>query len=308
MNAFALSRELARQRSRTGKTTGISILIHALLLLCLLLYRTTAPEQEVLTEISWIEPEPVRPAAAAPPAAQRRAVRKIVPSPAQRPEHFVRKTEKSDFAPQPQDEYAAKDRMRRTLASLERSAQSERPKIAALAASNIADRPALAAVTDRGETGSGAVAMERGENPGSTPVALSRSAKRPSAPAMRLGSVPEKTVEPATAAKAESTARRVIDGMSLVGPVADRALLRYRRPGYPDRAKREGIEGAVDLYFIVLPSGRVKESVLVQKTSGFEEFDRNAIVALLAWEFEPLGGGRTGEQWGAITIEYRLAD
>ena len=72
--------------------------------------------------------------------------------------------------------------------------------------------------------------------------------------------------------------------------------------------EREGIEGAVDLYFIVLPDGTVKENVLVQKTSGFEDFDTNAIKALLAWRFEPVDGGRTGEQWGAITFEYRLSN
>lgn len=308
MNAYALSLELSQQRSRTRKICGISILIHALLFLCLFLFRTIAPEAEVLTEISWIEPEPVRPAAPAAPASPQRAVRKTLPAPKQQPEHFVRKTEKSDFAPQPQDEYASKDRLRQTLASLERSTQRERPKIASLAASNISNRPALAAVADRTETGSGQVALERAEHTAPAPARLVRNGTRPAAPDMKLGTVPERAVEPATAAKAESTARRVIDGMSLVGPVADRKLVRYRKPEYPEQAKREGIEGAVDVYFIVLPNGRVKENILIQKTSGFEEFDRNAVDALLAWEFEPLTGGRTGEQWGAITFEYRLTD
>lgn len=308
MNARALSLELVRQRSRTRKSTGISLVIHALLFLWLLLYRTIAPAPEVLTEISWIEPEPVRPVAVAPPAVRQPAVSRALPTPRQEPEHFVRKTELSDFAPQPQEETAAKDRLQKTLASLERNTQQERPKIASLAASNLSDRPALAAVADRTDSRGGTVSLDRSDAPASGPVNLARSEKRPAATAMKLGTVPEKNVEPATAAKAESTARRVIDGMSLVGPVADRMLIRYRKPGYPEWAKREGIEGAVDLYFIVLPSGKVKENILVQKTSGFEDFDRNAIDALLAWEFEPLGGGRTGEQWGAITFEYRLTD
>lgn len=308
MNARVLSMELSRQRSRTRKTAGISLLLHGALLLWLLLYRTIAPAPEVLTEISWIDPEPVRPAAAAPAAAPRAAEPGPVPSPSRQTRHFVRKTQRSDFAPKPQDELAANDRLRRTLASLERTAQEERPRIAALAASNVPARPSLAAVADRAGSGSAPAALERGAAPAAAPVELARSGSRPAAPAMKLGTVPERPVEPAKAAGAESTARRVIDGMSLVGPVADRMLIRYRKPSYPERAKREGIEGAVDLYFIVLPGGRVKENVLVQKTSGFEEFDRNAIDALLAWEFEPLTGGRTGEQWGAITFEYRLAD
>ena len=77
MNAFALSLELARQQSRTRKVTGISLLIHALLLLLLLLHRTMAPEPEVLTEITWVEPEPVRPAAAAASIEPSRPVRRI---------------------------------------------------------------------------------------------------------------------------------------------------------------------------------------------------------------------------------------
>ena len=49
-----------------------------------------------------------------------------------------------------------------------------------------------------------------------------------------------------------------------------------------------------------------RENVLVQKTAGFEEFDDNARTALRAWRFEPLHGGRLGEQWGTITFHFRL--
>jgi TonB family protein len=64
----------------------------------------------------------------------------------------------------------------------------------------------------------------------------------------------------------------------------------------------------VTLYFIVRADGSVRENVLVQKTAGFAEFDDNARAALAAWRFEPLHGGRTGEQWGTITFHYRLRD
>ena len=307
MNAFALSLELARQQSRTRKVTGISLLIHALLLLLLLLHRTITPATEVLTEITWIEPEPVRPIAAAASIEPSRPVRRRPPAPKQVAEHFVRKTEKSDFAPRPQEDRAAKDILKRKLASLERTTR-DRPKIASLATSKVSDRPSLAAVPDRSAAETGSIALERSDRTDTRPVQLARSEKRPVTSTVRLGTIPEKTVTAAKAARADSTARRMIDGMSLVGPVADRMLVSYDRPGYPDWAKREGIEGAVDLYFIVMPSGKVKENILVQKTSGFEDFDRNAIDALLAWKFEPLDGGRTGEQWGAITFEYQLSD
>jgi len=76
---------------------------------------------------------------------------------------------------------------------------------------------------------------------------------------------------------------------------------------YPEWAQRELVEGSVRLYFIVLPDGRVKENILVEKTSGTKDFDDNATRALLRWRFEPISEG-VGEQWGSITFEFRLND
>jgi len=91
-----------------------------------------------------------------------------------------------------------------------------------------------------------------------------------------------------------------------MGPVADRPVLFHSLPNYPDWAKREAVEGSVTLYFVVRPNGSVKENVMIQKTAGFGDFDENARVALSRWRFEPLRGGRTGEQWGTITFHFRL--
>ena len=92
------------------------------------------------------------------------------------------------------------------------------------------------------------------------------------------------------------------------GPVADRPLISYKTPIYPEWAKRQAVEASVTLYFVVLPDGRVKENVLIQKTSAYEDFDNNATSALLTWRFQPLKGGATGEQWGLITFRYKLSD
>jgi TonB family protein len=46
----------------------------------------------------------------------------------------------------------------------------------------------------------------------------------------------------------------------------------------------------------------------VEKTAGFEDFDESARQALRAWRFQPLTGGRTGEQWGAITFHFRIRE
>ena len=93
-----------------------------------------------------------------------------------------------------------------------------------------------------------------------------------------------------------------------MGPVADRPVIQYTKPIYPEWAKRDAVEGSVTLYFVVRPDGTIKENVLVQKTAGFEEFDDNARAALRAWRFQPLTGGRTGEQWGTITFHFRLRE
>ena len=106
----------------------------------------------------------------------------------------------------------------------------------------------------------------------------------------------------------ESAARRILAGAQLMGPVADRPVLQYTRPAYPEWAKRDAVEGSVTLYFVVRPDGSIKENVLVQKTAGFEDFDENARAALRAWRFQPLTGGRTGEQWGTITFHFRLSE
>jgi TonB family protein len=106
----------------------------------------------------------------------------------------------------------------------------------------------------------------------------------------------------------ESTARRNLAGATLMGPIADRPVITYATPTYPDWAKRDAVEGSVTLYFVVRPDGTVKENVLIQKTAGFEDFDENARTAIKAWRFQPLTGGRTGEQWGTITFHFRIRE
>ena len=100
---------------------------------------------------------------------------------------------------------------------------------------------------------------------------------------------------------------RKLAGASLLGPIADRNILQQQTPAYPDWAEVQGVEATVSLYFVVRPDGHIKENILVEKTSGFEDFDANAVTALRGWRFEALGPGSTGEQWGRITFHYRLS-
>jgi protein TonB len=153
------------------------------------------------------------------------------------------------------------------------------------------------------------MSLERGGAGAGPPIALGRGGGTSSASTLALAGTSAPGVSsdaPAKGSGSETTARRMLAGASLAGPIADRAVLHSMTPAYPEWAKRDGVEGSVTVYFVVRADGTVKEDVMIQKTAGFSDFDDNARAAILAWRFEPLHGGRTGEQWGTITFNYRL--
>jgi TonB family protein len=125
---------------------------------------------------------------------------------------------------------------------------------------------------------------------------------------MVMATVPDTEVKPVKMQDTDTSAQRELAGAFVAGPVDDRPLISFRKPEYPEWAKDEAVEGSVRIYFVVLPDGRIKENIMIQKTSGFSDFDDNAMAALRSWRFEPLKGGATGEQWGTITFQYRLSD
>ncbi len=307
MNAYALSLEMAAAGSRTRKFLGVSLVVHVLVLLWLMLYRSIAPPPPALTEITWIDPVTIQPPAVKVTVNEPvRRVEKRAAQPQQKPVHFVRKTEMNDFAPQPQTDRAVDDKLRRKLNAMERNVDQPM-RIADLVTPKTVGQPSLASLPNEEEKSTETVKLSRRESAGERPVQLTRSKAVRPAPAMNLSKVPEKKIVPAKIEKADdATAQRIIDGARLVGPVADRGLKSYRLPAYPEWAKSDGVEATVKLYFVVLPNGNVKENILIQKTSGFQDFDRSAIESLLTWRFEPLKGGQTGEQWGSITFNFRL--
>jgi len=139
-------------------------------------------------------------------------------------------------------------------------------------------------------------------------VELLRAEVTPQRPSLAITKGAVTSIAPTTAKTADSSAQRILAGAALKGPVVDRSLISYATPVYPEWAKQQAIEASVTLYFVVLPDGRVKENVLIQKTSAYEDFDHNATNALLTWRFEPLKGEAIGEQWGLITFHFKLSD
>jgi TonB family protein len=287
-----------RSRLRTRGSMAASVALHALLLLWLVLTHREDPLAGGLTEIAWLDESSLgEPAPAAVPA----------DAPQAHEQSFRRLERHGELEPQPQSDIALDDRMNARLASLQASAAAA-PVLPTAAPSSALSAPAAVAggkgaggvplALHRGGTGTGpALELTRGGHAG---AGLSPAVVATGLPAQRAAASP--------AAAGETMARRALAGAALMGPVADRPILAQVTPVYPEWAKREAVEGSVTLYFVVRSDGTVKENVLVQKTAGFQDFDESALAALRVWRFQPLGGGRTGEQWGTITFHFRLRD
>jgi protein TonB len=300
MNAARVTLELKVIERRTRRCTIASVIIHAVLLCYLAVAQVVSPGEERLTEITWLEADEIESVIAHATAAYE-APAPPTPDPVQR--HFERQNGQGDVAPATQDLATFEDKVSERLASLQQQATRRSNSMAALETQLPNRRPTLAGPSAAPSTRP--QDLVRTQAPAPNPIKLERAAPRVQVASVGLPSTPQPAAEPAR--RTEVVARKVLAGISMSGPVADRPLLSYRKPDYPDWAKRDAIEGSVNLYFVVQPDGTVKTNVMVQKTSGFEDFDRNATDALLAWRFEPLASGVTGEQWGTITFHYRLS-
>ena len=307
-----LDLRLVQRRTRWTMTT--SFVAHVLILLWLTTIKSAVSDLPVITEITLLEPgdlAPAAPSASAPaPAAPQSETVRGMASKSAEAVHFRRMEREADIALDPQADWTLKDRLDSRLAALQKSDQPSVANTASAGAPTSLFGASPATVVGPGGTGAAPVKLNRGGGSGGTGIELSRGLT-PGAPAsLAPAGVSGKGAAAAAApAKAgQSTASRTIAGASLAGPIADRPVLFYTLPVYPEWAKEEAVEGSVTLYFVVLPDGSVKENVLVQKTAGFGEFDENARAALRAWRFQALKGGRTGEQWGTITFHYRLRD
>ena len=305
--------EMSASTVRTRKTMFYSIALHVCLLLWLLLAQKITPEEVGITEITWIDPVAELQPAELPPImaksepAPRMVIPRETPSVHEKREHFQRSNPIPTVAPKPQERDASVDKFNDRLAVLKDRKVEEPRRIASLTTPTPTGRSQLAGV-DTQKRPRRSVEMSRQGTPTASPVQLKRSPVNVQKSSMMMATIPDTDVTPTRMKETDSTAQRDLAGALLTGPVADRPLLNFSKPGYPEWAKDEAVEGSVTIYFVVLSDGRIKENIMVQKTSGFGDFDDNAINALRTWRFEPLKGGATGEQWGTITFHYRLSD
>lgn len=309
MTATTLRLDMAGTRVRTRKMMAVSVVIHALLMLWIVTRPAAPHEAPPITEITLLEPGDLAPAgAAAAPAPAALTHEAGAPSMHPREQRFERILNRGEMEPEPQSADAIADAISSRLATTDKPS----PTVSGAATTSIpASLFGTGPATVPSAGGTGGISLRRAGGGGGGPALdLHRGGTGTGfAPALAATAAGTGTgTSSGPARESESTARREIAGASLAGPIADRAVLQHPLPVYPEWAKKEAVEGAVTLYFVVRPDGGVKENVLVQKTAGFSDFDDNARAALRAWRFEPLRGGRTGEQWGTITFRFRLQD
>jgi TonB family protein len=302
-------------RRRTRRTMGASIVLHALLFLWIVTMKTSVVETPPITEIMMLSEGDLAGAPGAGNAPPPRSARSepepgLAAHAVTHDERFVRTADRGDVALDPISSTAIVDQMTARLSKL---TQEERPAIPGTASTSLPSSMYGTAASIGGTgtgTGSSPVALHRGGALGGAgALPLSRGGGNGAGGASAPATLPAaKTGASAPAQVGDATARRTIAGASVAGPIADRPVLQTVVPEYPEWAKREAVEGSVTLYFVVRSNGTVKENVVIQKTAGFGDFDENARAAIRGWLFEPLRGGRTGEQWGTITFRFRLRD
>ena len=292
-----------------------SFTAHAALLLLVLAMPREDVETIQLTEIAFLEPgeaEAAAPAALAAGGMPASSPEPSAPRQAEQDVRFERDLTRAEMSPQPQSASAVGDQMSERLSQLQTIAADRLAHSAPSSMSSAAWGPAGAGSSPVSGPATGGVSLNRGSTGGSaasTSIALTRGATggRGLSPAAVATGLPgNASGGPRPAQETEAHARKQLAGATLMGPIADRPIVSVTKPTYPDWAKREAIEGSVTLYFLVSPDGGVREGVVVQKTSGFQDFDENARRAILAWRFEALGPGHTGDQWGTITFHFRL--
>jgi TonB family protein len=308
VTAIILSQEFAASKERFQRTLMISLVLHAVLFAWLLLRQTISPISEGIVEIAWLDPAPV-PSPPPPKPVQARPVpvpvaKPVIPSRTE--EKFLRRQQPAVVEPTPQELTANRDMVKERLAALTPSKLPSSALTPVPQASSSLLKSAPVEAADMRKKAS-AVDLKREENSLAKPVPLKRGTVKSNRTAPALATVPlEKSVATAAMPDMESVSRRTLEGAELAGEIANRPVIGHTMPVYPEWAKTQAVEATVTLYFVVLPDGRVKENIQVQKTAGFSDFDRNAMSALAGWRFQALTGGAAHEQWGTITFRFRL--
>jgi protein TonB len=143
--------------------------------------------------------------------------------------------------------------------------------------------PAPAAAASSGSTGSpttaAAPAPPMGSAPATTSVATAESAPTTT-------SAPADAAPPAPAKVTSTSATRRASSGEPPPVVREAKLIRRVVPDYPSAAKRDGIQGSVDLE-VTVSSGGVVEDVSVVRAIPPDMFEKSAVAAVRKWKYDP---------------------
>lgn len=118
--------------------------------------------------------------------------------------------------------------------------------------------------------------------------------------ALENNKLPQKPAEKSKSFAALNQAQTFI-----AGPLGSRQILHKKIPAFPLWAKRKGVGATVSLRFTVMENGKVKENILVERTSGSGEWDKMVIQSLKEWLFKPLENtDKRFDQTGVITFQF----
>ena len=90
----------------------------------------------------------------------------------------------------------------------------------------------------------------------------------------------------------------------ITGKLASRKILHKSTPKFPLWAKKQGVGATISMNFTVMEDGRVKENILVVRTSGSKGWDDAVKQALKEWRFAPLSTKGRRDQTGVITFQF----
>jgi len=80
-------------------------------------------------------------------------------------------------------------------------------------------------------------------------------------------------------------------------------------PVYPDEARKNGIQGEVQVQILVGADGSVKEAKVIKNESGAKDLEKAALEAVNKWKFEPGKlNGKSVEVNVIIPIRFKLQE
>jgi protein TonB len=173
-----------------------------------------------------------------------------------------------------------------TVAGPERVAKTGSPPAAAPAKVRPALQPVRSAVAEQPATATEVSADAVAESIAAQPVSAAAGSGRPSA------------------AGAAAAANVPAGGKTIAAP----RLLQKKEPGYPEDARRAGVEGTVALRIEIKEDGQPGE-IAVVRSSGLASLDAAAMEAVRSWRFVPAQEAESGRPvrcYTTVSIVFRL--